>query len=167
MRIYIFFSTLIHITQQNRICSAALATLTHLVTSGMVSVKEDEIPIVSGSSNHQSHLPLEMFDRSKVVAKAFYSQTLSQGVTTQVQTEIEDLIKLNGGDDKGVYPEHTNDYKETTWTRRLFQAVNYHCSELNPQLTMYDANGGGFAKNVLCQGCKCLLALFPYMGLQT
>lgn len=124
-------------------------TLTHLLTSGMVSIKEDDIPIVPGSSNHQSHLPLEMFVRSKVVAEAFYSDTLSQGVTTQVQKEIKELMELNCGDDLEKYPDHSNKYVENIWTRRLFQALKYHCSDLNPQRTMHDANGGGFAKKVL------------------
>lgn len=121
-------------------------TLSNLVSSGIVIVTENTQPI-NCDSNHSNHGALELFMRSKNMAAQFFSDTLSSGTLTN--PECEEIRLAMEENKKECYPDHSAAYVETTWTRRLYAALTVHCPYLNPQLTMFDANGGGFAKNIL------------------
>ncbi len=122
--------------------------LSNLVGSGLLEVSEDCNTILPHDLNHSSHWPMELFLRSKVTADFLYQQLLARdNIGDEERHQLEMLLVENKGDP--AYPDVSLKYIERTWTRRLYSALKLHCSDLSPKLTMDQASGGGFAKNIL------------------
>lgn len=121
--------------------------LSSLIINNLIEVKEMQEPISGRAQlDHCSHMPLEMFQRSKQMAHRYYSSQLaSPSLSNGEKKELEDLIAENNE----YYLDHSCRYVERNWTERLFIALKMHCKHLKPRLTLHDASGGGFAKKIL------------------